>query len=284
MGNMINWSHIALSIGLLSIAGMPVTHADDDSAPAPNTATTRPAHRRVRVALNLPDLGSPRTPSKIGGCRTSGENLLVAALSPGEPGLTTHSSPTLYWYLSNPTPHQIEFTLTPLGNIDPILDLTFDGSKLQGLQSVDLALHGIHLETPPDDSIDPSRATGQVLAQRRPLCEWVVAVIRDPDRRSHDVIGVGFVERALPDKTLEAELHQAGGDHADRAAVFARHNRWYDAVTEINRAIDADPTDVDLRQSRAGLLAQVGLSLNLDGPRAGASNAPVAIQSATTQP
>jgi hypothetical protein len=260
-----------------------LARGDDAAAPATQTATTRRARHYKSVALDLPDVGSPVTASKIGGCRTPGENLLVAALSPGDAGLTTSPSPTLYWYLSNPTPHPVEVTLTPVGKIDPILDLTFDGSHLQGIQKIDLASYGIQLEAVATGANESALIAGQVLMHRQPLYEWVVAVIRDPERRSRDVVGVGFIERVIPSQAVSNSLAQAD-DPADRAIVAASENLWYDALSDINEAIEGDSDSAQLREARAHLLAQVGLSLNLQGPGGPASNTPVALAAPSTGP
>ncbi|HEX2719391.1 MAG TPA: DUF928 domain-containing protein, partial [Candidatus Deferrimicrobium sp.] len=42
--------------------------------------------------------------------------------------------------------------------------------------------------------------------------------------------------------------------------IYAEEGFWYDALESISRMIEASPKDADLRQQRASLLEQVGLS------------------------
>jgi hypothetical protein len=44
-----------------------------------------------------------------------------------------------------------------------------------------------------------------------------------------------------------------------RAKIFAEAGWWFDALSIITEAIDADPNNASLRQMRAGLLRQVNL-------------------------
>jgi hypothetical protein len=42
--------------------------------------------------------------------------------------------------------------------------------------------------------------------------------------------------------------------------VYAQHGVWYDAIAALSSQIDATPEDPTLREQRAALLDQVGLS------------------------
>jgi hypothetical protein len=58
--------------------------------------------------------------------------------------------------------------------------------------------------------------------------------------------------------TLSARLKSVESGRAP--FIYAEEGYWYDALWEISRMIEASPKDADLRQQRASLLEQVGLS------------------------
>jgi hypothetical protein len=112
-----------------------------------------------------------------------------------------------------------------------------------GIQELRLADHDIDLE--------PTQ-----------IYEWSVTLVEKPGRRSAaDRIAKSFVERVAPSEELAAAL--ADAKPRERAAVYARHGIWYDALSELSEQLGADPSNVELARLRDALLAQVGI----DEPR-----------------
>ena len=57
-----------------------------------------------------------------------------------------------------------------------------------------------------------------------------------------------------------AQAPQKNSDDAARASAYAQAGIWYDALDAISNAIEANPNDASLKEQRAALLKQVGLS------------------------
>jgi hypothetical protein len=85
-----------------------------------------------------------------------------------------------------------------------------------------------------------------------------VALVVDPDNRSRDILAGGFIERIALPEALRAQL--AGAGKARAPFIYADAGLWYDTLAVLSELIDAAPNDPALRQQRASLLAQVGLS------------------------
>jgi hypothetical protein len=160
-------------------------------------------------------------------------------LAPDHTGLTTQEQPALYWYISAPTTHPIELTVTEEQAIRPLLEIRPPSPAQAGVQRAGLAEYGIRL------------APG---VQHR----WFLALIPDADNRSQDVIAGGIVQRIEPPAALQAQLAQAGETQAP--CIYAEAGIWYDALAALSEQIAVTPTDARLRQQRAALLEQVGLS------------------------
>lgn len=208
------------------------------SSPAP---AADEAGFRAAAPVYVPPLrGAPR--ARVGGgTRGPAEaQSLLQALVPDHTGLTVMSQPSLYWYASGPTVARLEVTLMDDEAYDPLLEVGIDCVVgCGGMQRLNLADHGIEL-----------------LAGHE--YEWSVALVVDPARRSSDVIAAGRIKRVEPSSPLQAAL--AAADRGERAAVYASHGLWYDALAAISELIERSPDDSRLRAHRAALLEQVGLS------------------------
>jgi hypothetical protein len=145
----------------------------------------------------------------------------------------------LYWYISAPTTHPIELTVTEEQAIRPLLETPLPSPSQAGVQRVRLAEYGIRL------------APG---VQYR----WFLALIPDADNRSQDVIAGGIVQRVEPPAALRAQLAQAS--EAQAPFIYAEAGIWYDALAALSEQIAATPAGARMRQQRAALLEQVGLS------------------------
>jgi hypothetical protein len=121
-----------------------------------------------------PRRGAPKT-RVGGGTRSGGPALEVALLAPEHTGITAQASPTLFWWLSDPFEGEIEFVVTRKDAVQPEFRERRTLALDSGIHSVDLAQAGVEL------------APGEIY-------QWAVAVIRDPDRRSRDLVAVATLE------------------------------------------------------------------------------------------
>jgi hypothetical protein len=149
-----------------------------------------------------------------------------------------HEQPALYWYLSKATTYPVEVTLVEPQNPKPLLDLHLPPPTAPGIQRVRLEEHGVHL------------ATGV-------LYQWFVALVRNPNQRSEDLVTGGTIERIPMPEVLRDALAQPS--QAVWTRLYAEAGIWYDAIAAVSALIEAAPQDTALRQQRAGLLEQVGL-------------------------
>lgn len=219
---------LAITVLTLLTAGQAVTESRAWAASDPSTATTvfKPKNRGapiVRIG------GGTRGPDR------SGPELYV--LAPEQVGFTTQTQPVLYWYLSGPVREKIEIALADRKSV--LLKTTTEGLADPGIQSLNLASHGIRL---------------QPAVQYR----WSVSLINDPSQRSRDTFSSGVVEYTPASAQLKAELAEAHS-RRDRAGVYAREGFWYDALEAVQaetQPVDGDDTAALIRKS---LLEQVGL-------------------------
>jgi hypothetical protein len=209
----------------------------------PSTApTTRP---RRRVVYNLPITGIPHEGRAIGGSRTVQDSLTLVAISPDDGGFTLQSAPALFWYISGPTKRRIEFALNHPKHVEPVLFKdNLASPATAGISRIDLAAEGIKLEP------------GVVY-------EWVIAVVQDEDRRSHDIVATGLIrleESAPADPSAhDATLAPHSSDSLERCAFFAERGIWYDAFQAVSDAIQRNPDDAWAIEQRNALLTQIGL-------------------------
>jgi hypothetical protein len=88
--------------------------------------------------------------------------------------------------------------------------------------------------------------------------KWFVALVPDPDHRSRDIIAGGAIERIELPEGLEKKLGQTTKPTAPH--VYAENGIWYEAVSSVSELIESNPHDKVLREKRAALFEQVGLS------------------------
>jgi hypothetical protein len=145
----------------------------------------------------------------------------------------------LYWYLSQETRHPVEVILTDQLSVKPHLAIRLNPPLQPGLQRVRLADHNIRL-TP------------------GVLYTWSVSLIRDAAQRSSDVLTAGTMERVELPEALRRQLVHANKMTAAR--LYATEGLWYDTIAALSELIDARPQDIALRQQRATVLEQEGLT------------------------
>lgn len=173
-----------------------------------------------------------------GGTRGVTVGLLVSALVPDHVGQTASEQPTVYWYLTRDASDTVEVTLIDQVGTRPLLEHRLPPPVRAGIHGLRLADHGVRL------------VPGTTY-------QWSVAIVRDAERRSRDVLAVGFIERVALPTALGQRLAQA--PPAERVSMYADAGLWYDAISLLSERIEAAPNDADLRRQRAALLEQVGL-------------------------
>ena len=180
--------------------------------------------------LKLPVAGAPKT--RIGGgVRGSDVELLAMpkldVLTPEQTGYTTQASPSLYYYVSEDTQLEFEFTLNR--NEQTLFETRMTTQLEKGINQVSLKELGLKL----DEGVE---------------YEWNVAVIPDPTQGSLDVTSTGTIKR------VKAQKKMANYEE------YAENGIWYDMLEDLNGKIDGKPADNKLRKERVDLLKQVGLT------------------------
>jgi len=177
---------------------------------------------------------------RVGGSSRGVDDQLpnVVALVPDHVGLTTMEHPTLYWYLSKPTAVPIEITLIREARIQPLIEASAGTALAAGIHAIRLSDYGVNLVPGVE-------------------YEWSVALVLNPDERSHDIISAGAMMRVglAPDQ----ETRLAGIGRNVVGLAYAQEGIWYDAIATLSAAIDADAANKHLHAQRAGVLEQVGL-------------------------
>lgn len=176
--------------------------------------------------------------SGSGAAGEAGEPLVVATLTPRHRALTFEPSPTLLWFVSRPASVRQELALIDRRTRLPVLTVDLPAPVEAGIQSLDLAEHGVVLEPGVD-------------------YRWIVALVNDPDRRARDTVASGEIRRAVPSEALAASLREAPA--AELGHRLARAGAWIDALAWISRQIERHPEEARLRHLRADLLEDVGL-------------------------
>jgi hypothetical protein len=217
---------IGLSIGL-ALPGAIATHSARAQAnDAPQAISYVPPMR-----------GAPD--ARISGAtrgRTD-EPVRLDVIAPSHVGRTLQAQPTLYWFNSRPITHDVEITIVADESSKTVLDTTIHGPIPAGIHAFRLAGSTTKL--------DP-----QVVYQ------WTVTDRISDKEPSQDIVASGMIER-FPASALTEPLPPSP---VAAAGALARAGIWYDALAALGNEIDQKPADTSLRQVRATLLAQAGLT------------------------
>jgi hypothetical protein len=244
-------------LGLLAAAGLgplEVASADEKPAQASSSEESRLGPGEPRPAPPAPEgsqAPAPRpallyVPPELGfpgrrvgaATRGLGRHASLQLLAPDHPGLTTEEQPTLYWYLAEPTTARIDFTIRDETSVAPLLELEVSPAE-PGIHALRLADHGVRLR--PEENY-----------------QWFVSLVVDPERRSKDFSAGAWIRRGEADATLSERLAAAADGH--EVFAYAESGFFYEAIRAASDRIAAAPADPVLREQRAALLEQVGLS------------------------
>ncbi len=209
----------------------------EDQAPNPDALTSREVTDRPEglPVYTPPHRGAPKT--RVGGGTRSisaGANAaeVLTVLSPPQMGRTQQTQPTLYWFLSVRDAGPFEFVLTSADAVAPLWRIRVEGPLEAGIHAVSLRDQNVELEPGVH-------------------YQWSVAIVRDPERRSRDLVAIGTLERVAARSTP---------DGAEAVFTLAERGLWYDALQQVEELIAQSTDDVRLREYRAALLDQAELA------------------------
>ncbi len=205
-------------------------------------AKQKVAAKPMLFSYKVPLRGAPAT-RVGGGTRSAGASAMtLKVLAPIETGYTVQARPTIYWYVSETITNPVEITITGTGSLEeaavPLLEITLQAPIKQGIHALRLEEHEMSLK--PDVEY-----------------QWFVAVVKNPDQRSDDLIAGGSIKRVAATQDVQVKLNESG--QAMRAAIYAESGIWYDAIDQLSKQIVSNPANRDLHEQRAALLEQVGL-------------------------
>ena len=189
------------------------------------------------IEYKPPTRGAPAR--RVGGSSRGTEKLpVIAVLAPDHVGLTVSEQPALFWFVSQATGVRIEITLIDSQGVKPIVETSI-ARAAPGIYRFSLAEFNVRLK--PDEEY-----------------QWSVSLVPDEGQRSTDIMSQGAVKLVALPRELAARL--AGLPTDAHAKAFASAGIWYDAFAALSEAITRTPADRSLREARAALLDQVGLS------------------------
>jgi uncharacterized protein DUF928 len=214
---------------ILGAEPAPTQSASSDTGKSAATPIVAPVYKP-------PTRGAPG--GRVGaGTRGIDQAFTLSVLAPDHTGLTSKDQPVLYWYVSRPLSSPIELTIIENG-ATPIIEKILAPPTKSGIQRLQLAEHGVHLE--------PGKQY-----------QWFLTLVSDPKRRAKDVMTGATIERLALSDNLAAQV--SGVDRLSAARYYAEAGQWYDAIALLSEQIEANPLDPNPRTQRAGLLQQVGL-------------------------
>lgn len=225
----------ALLLAAAAGAAEPPADAGKGRQPTPGAQPATP-----RVVYVPPLRGAPAEATRVGGSVRGGHGrtFALSVLAPDHVGLTAGAQPTLYWFTSEEVTGPAELTIIRPEVAAPLLALRLEPPLAAGFHRLRLAEHGVRLA--------PAVAY-----------QWYVALIRDAQSRSRDVVAGGEIRWLAPPPELEARLREAAP--AELPGIYAGAGYWYEAIDALSQRLADAPGDAALRAQRADLLAQVGL-------------------------
>lgn len=214
--------------------------ASSQKAQSNSTSASASASQKSRAVpvYTPPKRGAPL--ARVGGGSRGVDDGLpyISVITPDHVGYTSMSAPVLYWYISEDMKTRFEFALINDDDIEPMVEVTSEQTMTAGLNSMNLADHGVTLQ--------PGVAY-----------QWSVALVSDENKRSSDIVSSGQIELLAMTEAQQQLLENAAGE--ERVAILAREGYWYDTFDSMSRLIADDPDNTTLRTQRATLLEQIGL-------------------------
>jgi uncharacterized protein DUF928 len=230
-------------VALSLLIGFPLVGTADEKT-GTVVAKESQAGQMIKPAVYQPPRKGAPAPGLRRGGGTRGMNKSVSVISllaPEHVGLTLLEQPVLYWFTPTKQDHAFSFEFTLIGDNaeTPVIETKLPPPAQAGLQQIKLSDYKVKL-SPGERYL------------------WSVSLIVDAEERSANVVAKGAIERVDPAK-LEHPL-AANFTDAEAASRYAEAGVWYDAIMAVTDRIQANPANKELRDQRAALLDQVGLS------------------------
>ncbi len=231
---------VATGAAIAQAAEAAKSGASSEKAQSSSGGTSSSASQKARAVpvYTPPKRGAPL--ARVGGGSRGVEDGLpyISVITPDHVGYTSMSAPVLYWYISEDMKTRFEFALINDDDIEPMVEVTSEQMMTAGLNSMNLADHGVTLQ--------PGVAY-----------QWSVALVSDENKRSSDIVSSGQIELLEMTEEQKTVLENTRGE--DRVAILAREGYWYDTFDSMSRLIADNPDNATLRTQRAALLEQIGL-------------------------
>lgn len=223
------WSFLILIFALATVASVA-----QQATPPPGTPTPTPARapQSLRGKLNYKPvgLGFPQGRVDAGSRGDGNEVASLYVIAPEDIGLSARAQPTLFWFQTAPAKLPFEISVLKPNDPSPVLHIRRSEPTASGFHRLNLADHGIHLAPGVD-------------------YQWVVALVRDPQSRSRDIVSSGWIRHTAPE----------GGPRRSDPTSLAAAGFWYDTIVALFAQIEARPRDAQLAADRRDLFGQVGL-------------------------
>lgn len=154
------------------------------------------------LLLKLPKSGAPI--SRLGGGTRGSDKsaVTIQTLAPEQVGLTTQTSPTLYWYVSAASPYPAEFTLGIENESEPLIETKLPPVTSAGIQAIKLSDLNVRLKP------------GQEY-------RWSIALVADPAQRSNDIFASATIRKDDADISL------------NDVQKLANAGFWYDVLQQL---------------------------------------------------
>jgi hypothetical protein len=214
------------------------SHEDNGTASDKTERTSNIESASSLPKYRPPKRGAPQT--RIGGgTRGPDDNTTyIAVVTPPHTGHTAKAQPTLFWFISDGTQPQFEFTLINNRDIDPMVETTLNKMMEPGIHAVHLSDYNITLE-------------------QGKSYQWTIAAVLDADHRSRDILSSGRIRYTEASQELKAQLKQA--TPKESIQLYAEAGYWYDAYATLSELISEKPNDPALLEQRVALLRQAEL-------------------------
>ncbi len=198
-----------------------------------------------KLKYNPPFLGAPSTARLVGMALRSlvpiDNDLLLSVLTPTHAGLTTQAQPVMYWYVSEPISKSfqfIEFVLNSEQSIAPVLRTHLSSVTDSGIQQIQLSNYNINLQADMEYT-------------------WSIALVPDPESRSHDLVTSGKIKYIKPKEELQRRVKESSSNQ--HPYIFSKAGFWYDAIASSISQTKKYPKDPFFRNNLISLMEQAEL-------------------------
>lgn len=198
-----------------------------------------------KLKYKPPFLGAPATARLVGMALRSlipiDDDLLLSVLTPTHTGLTTQAQPVMYWYVSKPISKSfkfIEFVLNSEQAIAPVLRTHVPSVTKSGIQKLQLSDYDINLQADVEYT-------------------WSIALVPNPESRSHDFVTSGKIKYVKPKEELQKRLKESPTNQ--HSYIFSEAGFWYDAIASVILQTEEYPKDTSHHINLISLMGQAEL-------------------------